>query len=86
MSKRKVIPDGKSQVKEKKKERRDSINNFCGFPGGSVVKESACNAGVPGQSLGRVHPLEKEMTIHSNILAWETSWTEDPGGLQFMGP
>ena len=52
MSKRKVIPDGKSQVKEKKKERRDSINNFCGFPGGSVVKESACNAGVPGSILG----------------------------------
>ena len=52
MSKRKVIPDGKSQVKEKKKERRDSINNFCGFPGGSVVKESACNAGVPDSILG----------------------------------
>ena len=28
--------------------------------------------------------LEKEMATHSNILAWEISWTEDPGGLQFM--
>ena len=36
------------------------------------------------QSLGQVDPLEKEMTIHFNILAWETLWTEDPGGLQFM--
>ena len=25
------------------------------------------------------------MATHSNILAWEISWTEDPGGLQFMG-
>ena len=33
------------------------------------------------QSLGREDPLEKEMAIHSSILAWETPWTEEPGGL-----
>ena len=37
------------------------------------------------QSLGREDPLEKEMTTHSNILAWEIPWTEEPGGLQSMG-
>ena len=26
-------------------------------------------------------PLEKERATHSNILAWEIPWTEDPGGL-----
>ena len=26
--------------------------------------------------------LEKEMATHSRILAWEISWTEEPGGLQ----
>ena len=30
-------------------------------------------------------PLEKEMAAHSSILAWETPWTEEPGGLQSMG-
>ena len=30
-------------------------------------------------------PLEKRMATHSNILAWEIPWTEEPGGLQFMG-
>ena len=25
------------------------------------------------------------MTTHSNILAWETPWTEEPGGLQSVG-
>ena len=25
------------------------------------------------------------MAAHSNILAWEIPWTEEPGGLQFMG-
>ena len=25
------------------------------------------------------------MATHSSILAWETPWTEEPGGLQFMG-
>ena len=30
------------------------------------------------------HAVEKEMATHSSILAWETPWTEDPGGLQFL--
>ena len=29
--------------------------------------------------------LEVEMATHSNILVWEISWTEEPGGLQSMG-
>ena len=35
-------------------------------------------------SLGWEDPLEKEMAIHSSILAWKISWTEEPGGLQSM--
>ena len=30
--------------------------------------------------------LEKEMVIHSSILAQEIPWTEEPGGLQSMDP
>ena len=37
------------------------------------------------QSLGQEDPLEKGMTAHSSILAWEIPWTEEPGGLQSMG-
>ena len=37
------------------------------------------------RSLGWQDPLEKEMATHSSILAWELSWTEEPGGLQSMG-
>ena len=37
------------------------------------------------RSLGWEDPLEKEMATHSSILAWKTSWTEEPGGLQSMG-
>ena len=36
-------------------------------------------------SLGQEDPLEKEMVTHSSILAWETPWTEEPGGLLSMG-
>ena len=36
------------------------------------------------QSLGGEDPLEKEMAILSSILAWQTPWTEEPGGLQSM--
>ena len=52
-----------------------------GFPGGSDVKASACNAG----DLGREDPLEKEMATHSSILAWRIPWTEELGGLQSTG-
>ena len=34
--------------------------------------------------LGQEDPLEKEMATHSTKLAWETSWTEEPGRLQSM--
>ena len=37
------------------------------------------------QSLGQEDPLEKEMAIHSSILAWEIPWTEESGWLQPMG-
>ena len=33
------------------------------------------------RSLGREHPLEKEMATHFSILAWRISWAEEPGGL-----
>ena len=36
-------------------------------------------------SLGREDPLEKEMTIHSIILALKIPWSEEPGRLQSMG-
>ena len=35
--------------------------------------------------LGWEDPLEKEMAIHSSILAWKIPWTKEPGGLQSMG-
>ena len=31
------------------------------------------------------HALEKEMTTHSNVLAWRIPGTEEPGGLPSMG-
>ena len=29
--------------------------------------------------------LEEEMAVHSSILGWRISWTEEPDGLQSMG-
>ena len=37
------------------------------------------------QSLDRKYPLEREMAIHSSILAWRILWTEEPGRLQSVG-
>ena len=37
------------------------------------------------RSLGQEDPLEKKMTSHSSIAAWEMPWAEKPGRLRFMG-
>ena len=37
------------------------------------------------QFLGQEDPLEKEMAIHSSILAWKIPWTEEAGGLYSVG-
>ena len=43
---------------------------YC-FPCGSDNKEPACHARDLVQPLGQEDPLEKGMTTHSSILAWE---------------
>ena len=50
-------------------------------------KEPTCNAGDSGDwgsSSGWVRSPEEGMAAHCSVLAWKTSWTEKPGGLQCM--
>ena len=49
-----------------------------------MVKNLPAAQETPVQSLGWKNPLEKEMTIHSSVLAWRITWTREPGGLQSM--
>ena len=55
------------------------------FPGGSVCKESAHDAGVLGLIPGLGRSPEGGHATHSSILAWRIPWTVKPGGLQSMG-
>ena len=50
-----------------------------------MVKNLSATQETQVQSLNRDNPLEKEIAIHSSILAWGIPWTEEPGGLQSMG-
>ena len=57
-----------------------------GFPGGSAVERILLHIEEMWvQCLGQEDCLEKEMAIHSSILAWKIPFTEEPGGVQFMG-
>lgn len=56
-----------------------------GFSGGSMVKNLPAMQEAQIPSLGQEAPLEKKMASHSNILAWEVSWTEEPGCLLSWG-
>ena len=51
-----------------------------------MIKNPPANAGDLGSSRGREDPLEEETAKHSRILARRILWTEEPGGLQSMGP
>ena len=62
--------------------RRDRlpIPVFLGSPGGRSP------GGLPWVCLlGWKDPLEEGAAAPSSILAWRISWTEEPGGMQFMG-
>ena len=48
-----------------------------------MVKNLPANEEMQVFSLGWKYPLEKEMATHFSILAWEVSWTEEPGGLVY---
>ena len=50
-----------------------------------MVKNHIPMQGMQFRSLGWEDPLEKEIANYSSILAWEITWTEEPGRLQSMG-
>ena len=50
-----------------------------------MVKNPPAKQDTQVPSLDQKDLLRKEIATHSNILAWEISWTEEPGGLQSMG-
>ena len=56
-----------------------------GFSGGSAVKNLPAMQETMVRALGWEDPLEKQIATHSNILAWEIPWTNEPGGLQSTG-
>ena len=47
-----------------------------------MAKNMPANAGDTGD-LDLI--LEMGMATHVSILAWRIPWTEEPGGLQFLG-
>ena len=53
-----------------------------GFPSGSAIENPPVNAEDAGLIPGSRRSPGERKAIHSNILAWEIPWTEEPGGLQ----
>ena len=49
-----------------------------------MVRNPPANSGDRGEAVsipGSEDPLEQEMAMHSSILAWKFSWTEEPDEL-----
>ena len=61
---------------------------YLGLPQRLSGKESACSAGVTGDTCsipGSGNPLEEGVATHSSIPAYRIPWTEEPCGLQSTG-
>ena len=56
-----------------------------GLPWWLNVRNPPAKQGIWVLSLGQEDSLENAMALHSSILAWRFSWTEEPGGLWSMG-
>ena len=50
-----------------------------------MVKDLPAMQETEVQSLGWEDSMEKGMATHSDILAWENPWTEEPGGPKSTG-
>ena len=55
------------------------------FPIAQIVKNLPAMQETRVQSLSQADLLEKDVAVHPIILAWRIPYTEEPGGLQFMG-
>ena len=68
--------------------QKGNISKHCG-PWASLVAQMVKHLPAMQETqirpLGWEDPVELEMATHSSILAWRTSWTMEPGGLQSMG-
>ena len=54
------------------------LNEYRGFPGGSVIKNSPANAGDMGLTPGLGRSPGEGNATHSGILVWKLPWTEEP--------
>ena len=73
------------QARAPYREYDDCVFEHVNSPWWLSGKESACHAGDVGLVPGLGRSPEKGMATHSSIHAWESPWTENPGGLQYMG-
>ena len=48
-------------------------------------KNSLAKQEMQVQSPGWEDPLEEVLAAHFGILSWRIPWTEEPGGLQYIG-
>ena len=51
----------------------------------SVVKNLSAMEETQVQSLGWEDSLEEEIATHSSVPSGKIPWTEEPGGLQYLG-
>ena len=74
-------------MKENEQQEKDGLElGETVFPGGSVVKNPATNAGGAGSVLESRRSPGGGTAAHASILTWEIPRTEEPHWLLSVGP
>ena len=80
-----VTQSDMTEVMQQEQQYQQQQRLEMGFPDGSVVENLPANQETRVQTFSQEDSLEKEMAVHSSILAWEIPWTEEPSMLQSTG-
>ena len=82
-----LLRDNLKITKAKEAHRQMSLNDIMSWVSlvAQMVKNLLAMQEIQVPSLVGEDPLEKRMVTHSSILACRIPWTEESGGLQFMG-
>ena len=80
-----VTQSDMTEVMQQEQQYQQQQRSEMGFPDGSVVENLPATQETRVQTFSQEDSLEKEMAVHSSILAWEIPWTEEPSMLQSTG-
>ena len=85
ISRHRAFLKGVSLLRTRSKDKEGAVSTVPRPPDSQGRAEGTQIQETRDRFLAWENALEKEMTTHSSVLAWEMPWIEEPGGLESIG-